>query len=404
MLGTAECFHQGSDRDLYPIIGKRQRKNYGQHKEGDRDRDLARRENRWLSQRKGSPSGPTNASIPIIAQRLFRTVRTGLPITIGGSCRALVPLSSTKTSHWIGTLYLRATIRPARSSWYVRLASARFIDRGRFAVGCCSRITPHDKRSSRAGTAQVVFRRGPRVIGALTPTFVAYWTPAEGNIPSAGVGRHSHTGDQKSDQQARRRRFSAVTSRTTRFWALTGGVGRAGCRRIGGRIRREIPCRPVVGDRPARIDSGKCPRPPNCGPPSRSSHRPAGPFTSRPAIFSSTNHSRSVAKHGVNLVGTGWGTRIIRRGDGDALQLVDASFCVIRNVLLLGDESAKSGSAIVCRGTCSSCTIDFCRIVNFAESGVRFEGDPTTSHVVEFHPELPLHRQLGRPVVELPQQ
>ncbi|MHB9078606.1 MAG: right-handed parallel beta-helix repeat-containing protein [Pirellulaceae bacterium] len=58
------------------------------------------------------------------------------------------------------------------------------------------------------------------------------------------------------------------------------------------------------------------------------------------------------------------------------LQIVDASFCVIRNVLLLGDESAKAGSAIVLRGTCSSCTIDFCRIVNFAESGVRFEGEP----------------------------
>jgi hypothetical protein len=58
------------------------------------------------------------------------------------------------------------------------------------------------------------------------------------------------------------------------------------------------------------------------------------------------------------------------------LQLVDAGFFVIRNLLLLGDESAKSGSAIVLRGTCSSCTIDFCRIINFAESGVRFEGDP----------------------------
>ncbi|MHB0957896.1 MAG: right-handed parallel beta-helix repeat-containing protein [Pirellulaceae bacterium] len=82
------------------------------------------------------------------------------------------------------------------------------------------------------------------------------------------------------------------------------------------------------------------------------------------------------ARHNVNLVGAGWVTRIIRRGEGDALQLVDAGFCVIRNLLLLGDESATSGSGVVLQGACSSCTIDFCRIINFGESGVRFVGDP----------------------------
>lgn len=79
--------------------------------------------------------------------------------------------------------------------------------------------------------------------------------------------------------------------------------------------------------------------------------------------------------HSVNLVGTGWDTKIVRRGEGDLLRVIDAGFCSVRNLLLLGAESATAGSGIVWRN-CSSCTIDNCRIVNFAESGVRYEGDP----------------------------
>ena len=82
------------------------------------------------------------------------------------------------------------------------------------------------------------------------------------------------------------------------------------------------------------------------------------------------------AKNSVQLIGTGWDCRIFRRGDGDVVRLVDAGFCEIRHLLVLGDASATSGSAIVLRGTSSSCTIDSCRFVNFPESGVRFEGDP----------------------------
>jgi hypothetical protein len=83
------------------------------------------------------------------------------------------------------------------------------------------------------------------------------------------------------------------------------------------------------------------------------------------------------AKCAVQLIGAGWDCRIIRRGDGVALSLADAGFCAIRNLLVLGDASAQSGSAIVLRGASSSCTIDSCRFVNFPDSGVRFEGDPT---------------------------
>ncbi len=92
------------------------------------------------------------------------------------------------------------------------------------------------------------------------------------------------------------------------------------------------------------------------------------------------------AKNFVNLVGTGWDTRVVRRGHGDALRLVDSSFCTIRNLLFQGEESAASGSAIRYQGASSSCLIDFCRIVNFAESGVRYEGDakrPMSSNTVQ---------------------
>ena len=80
------------------------------------------------------------------------------------------------------------------------------------------------------------------------------------------------------------------------------------------------------------------------------------------------------AKHDVRISGSGWNTRVIRRGAGDAIRLTDASFCTLENLLLLGDESARTGSGIVYQGHSSSCTIDSCRICNFAESGVRFEG------------------------------
>ena len=82
------------------------------------------------------------------------------------------------------------------------------------------------------------------------------------------------------------------------------------------------------------------------------------------------------SKNFVNFVGTGWDTKITRRGNGDALQLIGSSFCTVRNILLQGDESATFGSAICYRGNSSSSTVEFCRIVNFAESGVRYEGDP----------------------------
>jgi hypothetical protein len=81
-------------------------------------------------------------------------------------------------------------------------------------------------------------------------------------------------------------------------------------------------------------------------------------------------------KHSVTLVGEGWACRIVHRGGGNAISLLDASFCEIRDILFTGDQAAQSGSAVLLRGKCSSCTVNHCRFVNFPESGVRFEGNP----------------------------
>jgi hypothetical protein len=87
----------------------------------------------------------------------------------------------------------------------------------------------------------------------------------------------------------------------------------------------------------------------------------------------------------VNIQGAGWNTTIQRIGAGDALVFKDAGFCTVRDLLINGDASARSGNGIAFRGQSSSCTVDFCRISNFAESGVSFEGDakrPQSSNTV----------------------
>ncbi|MDI6829504.1 MAG: right-handed parallel beta-helix repeat-containing protein, partial [Armatimonadota bacterium] len=52
--------------------------------------------------------------------------------------------------------------------------------------------------------------------------------------------------------------------------------------------------------------------------------------------------------------------------------------CSVRNLAITGDPEAKAGSGIVFKdGEWSGIAyIDYCRIMNFAESGIRFEGNP----------------------------
>lgn len=77
----------------------------------------------------------------------------------------------------------------------------------------------------------------------------------------------------------------------------------------------------------------------------------------------------------VNILGSGWNSQIIRKGDGDAIVFQKSSFCTVKNLLLVAEKTAKTGSGIVFAPGCSSCTVEFCRICMFAESGVRFDGD-----------------------------
>jgi hypothetical protein len=89
----------------------------------------------------------------------------------------------------------------------------------------------------------------------------------------------------------------------------------------------------------------------------------------------------------INIVGSGWNTTLQKKGDGDALVFTDCGFTVVRNLLINGDGSAKKGSGIVFGGSySSSCTVNFCRISGFPESGIFFDGaskSPLSSNTVK---------------------
>jgi hypothetical protein len=83
-------------------------------------------------------------------------------------------------------------------------------------------------------------------------------------------------------------------------------------------------------------------------------------------VFEGQNH--------VCLVGSGWNTAIGKAGAGDALVFRGCGFVSIRDLMLGGSPDAGDGSGIVFREGSSSCRVDTCRISNFPESGIRFEG------------------------------
>jgi hypothetical protein len=77
----------------------------------------------------------------------------------------------------------------------------------------------------------------------------------------------------------------------------------------------------------------------------------------------------------VQIIGSGWNTIWQKVGNGDAIVFSNSSFCTVRNMKIIGDTEATSGSGIVFVGQgSSSCMVDYCRIRKFAESGIRFEG------------------------------
>lgn len=77
----------------------------------------------------------------------------------------------------------------------------------------------------------------------------------------------------------------------------------------------------------------------------------------------------------VNITGSGWNCQITRRGEGDAIVFRQSGFSTVKDLLIVGDKDARKGSGIVFAAGCSSCTVDYCRICLFPESGVRFDGD-----------------------------
>ena len=95
-----------------------------------------------------------------------------------------------------------------------------------------------------------------------------------------------------------------------------------------------------------------------------------------PLVFDSINL--------VSIQGSGWNTVVKREGEGDAIVLNKCGFATVRNMRIIAGLETKTGSGIVLRGS-SSCTIDYCRIRQFAESGIFFDGDaksPMSSNVV----------------------
>lgn len=94
---------------------------------------------------------------------------------------------------------------------------------------------------------------------------------------------------------------------------------------------------------------------------------------SEPIIF------KNISELTIN--GSGWNTKIIRKGEGDAI--VFEGNCWNNNVkdlLIEGDKEAKTGSGIIFKnGEWSGISlIDNCQIRFFAQSGVRFEGNRKT--------------------------
>jgi len=109
-----------------------------------------------------------------------------------------------------------------------------------------------------------------------------------------------------------------------------------------------------------------------------------GTISLAPGVYEIIETLVIAGKNSVNMRGTGWDTAVRKKGEGDAILFDKSHFCTVRDLLILGDPSATSGSGIVFRDG-SSCRVDFCRICEFAVSGIRFEGNaksPMSSNTV----------------------
>jgi Periplasmic copper-binding protein (NosD) len=81
--------------------------------------------------------------------------------------------------------------------------------------------------------------------------------------------------------------------------------------------------------------------------------------------------------HYVNLIGSGSGTLIRKRGNGNAIEFRGCWFSGIENIWIRQEEGMTSGSGVYLRDSCV-CRIGRCRFDRFAESGVRFDGQSSS--------------------------
>lgn len=91
----------------------------------------------------------------------------------------------------------------------------------------------------------------------------------------------------------------------------------------------------------------------------------------RPLVFHGVSH--------LAIRGSGWSTVIRRKGAGDAIVFTGSTWsCSVRHLAIEADATPTSGSGIVFRDGewCGISVVDDCHIRGFAESGIRFEGNP----------------------------
>lgn len=84
---------------------------------------------------------------------------------------------------------------------------------------------------------------------------------------------------------------------------------------------------------------------------------------------------------GLVIAGSGWNTKIIRKGDGDAIVFDGKCWNnVVKDLSIEGDKTAAKGSGIVFQnGEWNGiCMVDYCFIKNFPESGIKFDGNKKT--------------------------
>ena len=124
-----------------------------------------------------------------------------------------------------------------------------------------------------------------------------------------------------------------------------------------------------------------------------------GIITLEPGTYEISEPLLFKAKSQVNIEGSGWGTIIKKRGDGDAIVFQGScGNCRVHGLTVQGDKDAKTGSGIVYRGGEWSGInmVDYC--VSTASPKAAFATRATQEAVLVQHDhQLLAHEQPRRP-------